>query len=42
MIGVEARKEVVARYSWSSLARTLEEALRSACLASGRRMEDWN
>jgi len=38
MIGMEARKEVVARYSWGSLAKTMEGALRAACLASGQRM----
>jgi glycosyltransferase involved in cell wall biosynthesis len=42
MMGKEARKEVVARYSWGSLAGTLEEVLRSACLTNGKRMEGWN
>jgi glycosyltransferase involved in cell wall biosynthesis len=42
MIGKEARKETVARYSWGSLAKTLEGVLRGACLAGGKGMEDWN
>ena len=42
MMGMEARKEVVARYSWGSLAETLEDALRAACQASGKRIQDWS
>lgn len=35
-IGEEARKEVITRYSWSSLANTLESVMRAACSLSGR------
>ena len=40
-IGKEARKEVVARYSWRSLAETLDGVLREACLAGGGKTEAW-
>jgi len=42
MIGKEARKEVVAGYSWGSLTKTLEQVLSAACLAGDKGMESWS
>jgi alpha-maltose-1-phosphate synthase len=37
LMGVEARKEVIDRYSWSSLARTIERALSDVKTGSGKK-----
>jgi glycosyltransferase involved in cell wall biosynthesis len=41
-IGSEARKEVVAKYSWSSLAETFEHVLNDARAGVGAEGEAWN